>query len=90
MVLLTNRHLTFHLNPQTGYWHLAPSAGEWPRLEEARLGAIYTVDVAGQPRWVYWDGELVGAEVETLNGVPTSTPSRWRGGTSRSGSCRTR
>lgn len=34
--------------------------------------AIYTVEAAGQPRWVYWDGELVGAEVEALSGVPTA------------------
>ncbi len=72
MLSLSNAYLNFHLDPHTGYWHLAPRIGEWPRLEEARLGAIYTVATASTPRWVYWDGELVGAEVEALSGVPTA------------------
>lgn len=72
MLTLANRLLDFHLDPRTGYWHLAPHGHAWPRLEEARLGAIYSTTLDDKPHTVYWDGELVGAEVETLSGVPTA------------------
>ena len=73
MLSLANGALSFHFDPATGYWYLAPAGGAWPRLEEARLGAIYSVGAAGErPRWVYWDGELYEAEVEALAGVPTA------------------
>ncbi|MCC7358670.1 MAG: alpha-galactosidase [Anaerolineales bacterium] len=73
MLSLTNAALRFHFDPASGYWYLAPAGGAWPRLEEARLGAIYRVGAAGEPgRWVYWDGELLEAEAEPLAGVPTA------------------
>jgi hypothetical protein len=62
--ILANDQLHFNFDSDTGYWDLRPQGGTAPRLELARLGAIYQVAHAGDREVVYWNGELYGASVE--------------------------
>ncbi|MCC6190470.1 MAG: alpha-galactosidase [Anaerolineales bacterium] len=71
MRTLSNQHLRFAFDPATGYWNLEPASGE-SRIHEARLGAIYAVETEAGPRRVYWDGELIEAEVTPVTAVPTA------------------
>ncbi len=72
MPSLSNEHLLFHFDPSTGYWDLRPHGPAAPRLELARLGAIYQAPNGAKRQEVYWNGELVAAEVRLEADAPTA------------------
>lgn len=72
MPILSNDHLHFSFDSDTGYFDLRPRGRAAPRLELARLGAIYAVPHGDARQVVYWNGELHAANVEP--GERANTP----------------
>jgi alpha-galactosidase len=69
--ILSNDHLSFNFDTDTGYFDLRLRAAAAPCLLQARLGAIYSVPHHDQRRRVYWDGELSPTRVEVREQVHT-------------------
>lgn len=71
MLTLANQYLHFTFDPDTGYFDLRPYGQTAPRLELARLGAIYAVPHGDDRQVVYWNGELHGVHLEQAAQVTT-------------------